>query len=288
MQSRGILLAVLFTAVIFSISGLLPSASAAQLQLNQDNCENYLGGTWSSSTCTIPASVEAEIGLEEDEETADILIISGPVTLLLEEDSSLTISGGIESLGTIENNGSITIEEDAGILNLGSFINSETGYVENYFDFVGSGTVDNAGEITLEDGDFNPAGLMTNSGLITINEGEFSVGNLITNTVDGEIDNYAGLTVRELDNFGTITNNQGALMDIAGGGTNSGVLTNHPGSFLINHGNMDLDPTGEFLHFEGFSSSATSDIELGGLITNHDTMTNNGNLNIKFSGTFVL
>ena len=128
MQSRGFFLALVFGAVIFGVSGFLPSVYAAEISLNQINCEDYLGGNWLGSTCTIPDLVEAEIFYDEDLDEEDVLTIPGFTTLLIEEGGSLIISGAMfsEINSDIDNNGDITLEEESRLINHGSLINSGT------------------------------------------------------------------------------------------------------------------------------------------------------------------
>ncbi|QLH02148.1 hypothetical protein C5F47_00365 [Nitrosopumilus cobalaminigenes] len=287
MQSKVVLFTLVFGAIIFGVSGLIPSAHAAQLQLNEENCTD-LEGLWSTSplTCSIPDGVEAEIGLEEDEETANILIISGFTTLNIEEGAVLTVSGGIENLGTINLSGEMSVEEDAGILNQGTFNILETGQFDNYFEFSGSGDVNNSGILNNnDDGEFTISGLINNFNTINVNDGTLSTDNIFSNDIDGIINNYGRIDVTTLVNDGELNNKiPSAFINIAGSDTEPALLTTTSGSTFSNSGTLDIDPSGQFIHEGGFSSSLTSIVKLGGLIINDALFTNNGFLEIKFSG----
>jgi len=281
MQSRKILLAIGLAAIVFGISGYLPTAHAAQLQLNETNCTDFLFGSWSGDTCTITG--DAEIGFEEDEETPNVLIISGPTTLELLAGSSLSVTGGIDSLGTIDNSGSITISEEGAVQNKGIFVISSTGTLSNEADFTGTGYLQNFGEITVE-GEFNPQGQVDNYNIITIEGGEFSTGTGMTNRVGGVIDNSGGFATGNFTNFGTFNNLEDSFLDIAG---TIGTFTNDVGSTFDNSGSIDIDPTGEFINIEGLVNNDGADIELAGIITNHVPFTNDGTVKIKFAGQII-
>jgi len=294
MQSRGLLLALLFSVVIFSISGLLPSVSAEQLNLNQDNCENYLGGTWSIDECTIEDG--AEIGFDINDEP-DILIISGPVTLDITEDGDLLVSGGIQIVGTVNVSGFLTLEEEAGILNSGTLTIHETGVMINEGgDYLGAGVLENFGlppdeftqaGIVNDDGDFEALGVVTNSGKILLNEGEMSFSNSLVNTDLGIVENNANLFISDVTNDGLFLNNPNGQFNIISGQNTIGVFSNENSGTITNNGLIDIDPSGQIENNGAYVSGISSEIILGGLVNNYVIFTNEGFVNIKLDGLLV-
>ena len=291
MQSRGIFLALVLCSIIFGVSGLLPSVYAAEILLDSDTCVDYLFGTWSGSTCTIPSPVEAEIIFDEDLEEEDILTIPGFTTLLIEDGASLIIAGAMvsEHNSEVDNDGTIFMDEESRFVNLGTFVNSGTLTLGVNSELNGDGDITNflGATITNQDGSFKANGLVSNSGLISNDQGSITIENIFTNNADGDIFNSGTISIFvELDNSGDITNNLLGIIDTAGSSTQSAIFTNNPGSTISNFGILDIDPSGEFF-VHSFSDSSTSDIRLGGLFTVNNELTNNGNINIKFSGKIV-
>jgi len=311
MESKVVLLALVFGAIILGISGSLPAVDAAQIQLNETTCENGvdnagqipldvndvildLQGSWSSDTCTINADVT--IGVEEDPDSENpvldqtILIISGPTTLEVGADDGFgEIIGSIDLIGFIENRGTIvnlgTIDasgDESGILNLGLLDNQ--GDMSFTGELNGDGDIDNSGAITIE-GEIAIEGLLDNSGEITVDGGSLTLTNSLTNS--GTVSNFGNLQLGPTENDGEIINDAGAFVDIAGSPTLIAIVNNNGGSTFENHGAITVDPTGEINNIEGFTSFVGSKIDLGGTLRNHDTYDNVGEFNILFSGIVI-
>jgi len=314
MQSRVVLLALVFGAIIFGISGFLPESHAQIVQngqiqfiLTETTCTNPynataqipedldndgipdsevifdLGGSWNSGTCSISGDVELVVLEIDAEEVPVVLIVPGSADLEIEENASLTLYSGIESTGDITNFGHLTLEAESGmLLQAGSLTNGETGVVTVSGELGGPAPITNLNQFDVDDGEVSNNGIFTNTGTINIFAGVFTASKLFTN--DGTINNDGEFEVTHFVNNNEFFNNAEARLDISG---IPGTFSNENGSLFENSGTLDVDPSGEFIHQSGFSSFEDSLIELGGLITNHDTFTNNGNVNIKFSGKIV-
>ena len=309
MQNRGVLLALVFGAIIFGITSSLPTADAAQIQLNETTCENGvdtsgqipidadndglpdtevvldLQGTWSSSTCTVDQDVT--VGLEEDPDSEDpvldqiILIISGPVTLQI--DGSIDLIGIIENRGTIVNSGTFDPSADeSGILNLG-FIDNQ-GDISITGEITGEGDIDNSGNLYIE-GQAGPGGILDNSGEITVDGGSLQLTNSFTNS--GTLTNVGSTQLGPTENDGIIINDEDGFLDVAGFQSNISIINNNAGSTFENRGEITVDPSGEINNIVGFTSFANSKIDLGGIFRNHVTYDNTGEFNILFSGIVI-
>ena len=302
MQSRGIFLVLLFSAIIFGISGFMPSAFAAQIQLNETTCENGvdtsgqipldvndvildLQGSWSSSTCII--SVDVTVGLEEDPDSEDpildqvILIISGPITLQI--DGSIDLIGIIENRGTIVNLGTLDPSGDeSGILNLKLIDNQ--GDINLTGEITGEGDIDNSGTLYIE-GQLGISGILDNTGEITVDGGSLQLTNSFLNS--GTLTNVGSTQLGPTENDGSIINDEGGFLDVAGFQSNISIVNNNAGSTFENRGEITVDPSGEINNISGFTSFTDSKIDLGGVFRNHVTYDNVGEFNILFSGIVI-
>ena len=316
-QSRtSILLVIAVGTVMLGITGFLPDAYAVNVPLTEDSCENPmkstdeialpgddvildLAGTWSTDPDTCLIDTDVIIGLEEDpdsEEPIDdqtILIIASFTTLEIAPGTSVSLVGGIENVGIIDNSGDIEIFEEAGVLLIGELINQAGASIDTSGDISGTGSTNNLGTITINDGEYGVEGSFTNSGTLDVVDGTFATTVPFTNEAGAMFVNTGSVNVNQFDNFGTVDNQDGGVFDVAGFEEDIRVLTNNPGSTFINYGIVTVDPSGEINNLQattaslGFRSQIDSLVELDGIFRTPTAFTNVGNFQINPSGQVI-
>ncbi len=200
--------------------------------------------------------------------------IANGATLTVNEGGALRSQNGIENNGTINNNYDVIIGSGVSVgsatsdtlTNNGTFNNNAEGVLTVGQDIINSGTLNNAGELSV-------VGAVDNSGSIAVTDGTVTIG--ATGTADDVIslDNSGTVAVSggvvtingSVDNSGEMTVSGGEVA-ISGNVTNTGELTVSGGETSIggdvaNQGNLTVS-SGE-LAIEGSVDNTNGDISIG-------------------------
>ena len=245
-----ILIATTVTLVGFSTT---QEAHAATMSLDQNSCENYLGGTWDgiTNTCIITGNAEVDQDDTLKISTATLIIDHGGT---LENKGKINNNNTIENNGTLENKGKInnndTLENNgtlenkdklnnldgADIFNTGTIENSKEGIIRNVGSTIENeedAIVENEGKIRSIDGsDFENSGTINNEGKITISNEDSNIDNSETGTINNDED---GIIV--ISNEGFVLNRSDGLSN--GIINNDGIIRNKLGSEINNDGILD-------------------------------------------------
>jgi len=213
------------------------------------------------------------------------------------------LGGKIDNTGTINNNITSTLTNDAIINNLsggiinnsgGNIINNDGATINNntfatitlsdITNSIGTGLLRNnsGGTITANGGGFAniSTGVINNSGTLSSNAASNTEGIEISNSDSGNINNLSGGTLTT--NGGLISNKSSGIITNFFGGTitiNDGAIDNFANSKILNlsGGTITITNTGEINNNSNgtIDNSGTIKIEVGGFITNSGgTITN--------------
>jgi hypothetical protein len=190
------------------------------VQLQDQNSCQAIGGSWAGSTCTLSSAlqIDSDSGLE----------VTSGTTLNVTGSGSIVANGflTIDSGGTLNNAGTIT--SNSAFYNDGSFANSGT--LDNYGDSpANAGTLTNSG--TMNNGQGSSA-LMENTGTLS-NSGTMSdAGSFILQTT-GSVVNTGTLTIHIDSTLAvTVINSQYGTLTNYGSISNSGTIDGYTQSIF--------------------------------------------------------
>ena len=284
---------LVFSALVFGVSGFLPSAHATDYAVSdKQSCEILPGTTtWNSNTCTLDSLL-----ILSDE---DNLIINWGVTFDVSSNGNLQFGGPVLNLGTItfsgdsimfrdtivDNVGTLIIQSGTTLTNLGELggtgeieihgilINEKGGRISSLGDINNFGTIENKFRANIESDTFNHY-----SGAYVNNEG--AIGFTFSN-IDGVIDNYKQMTYAEglstIGPLGVINNigpkglidfDQRVTVDILGKLDNfedaaifhGGIINNQVSGNFSNSGWVELAQTAVINNFGLLQNNLVGDV----------------------------
>ena len=247
---------------------------------------NLTGDYRNNARCNLNAAVQVS--------TSGTFLNQDDGTILVGDDHQPPVFfGALVNVGKFTNNGSIIVEPTTGVfdnagtfrnglgrmtnfntaINGGTLINAGGGFLDNR----AGGTFSNFGTLTNSDPLLNPGTLIENSGTMT-NE----AGGTLTNLKGGFIENHVGGV---FDNNGHMNNNLDAMLLNGMGSTfnnhndleNFGTINNAAGAMLNNTFVLNNNGGATFANDGTFTNAA--------LFVNYSTVTNTGNLLNQATGT---
>jgi hypothetical protein len=306
-----LLLVFMLVSVMFTVTPVpVQAAEKIDLVLDQDTCENYLGGVWDTdhpsydATCTIydqivviesiynliiPLNIRLRIWLGSE------FLIYGSVTNF----GFIENEGTIESYTLLENHGKITNDrtfQNQGVLdNQQIIINNDYmdsngifdnyGFFENYYQFVNIDILNNYGEfvangVSINSGSLRNLGSIINNYYLENSLGLINEGTIVNFHI---LKNRASFTNNEdgtLENYFSIEN-EGTLVNYWNVYNFGTIISSYPGAIIYNAGtfqNSDYLQNGGFFENHG---TLTND----GIFFNHDNLLNHGFFNNLEFGT---
>ncbi|MGV7226979.1 MAG: MopE-related protein [Nitrosopumilus sp.] len=279
MQSRGISLALVLSALIFGFSGFLPDAYATDYAISdKQSCEALpvvdenlipIVPVWDSNTCILDGLLAITGN--------DSLIINWGVTLEVSENGNLQLGGDVLNLGTISFSGDSLILPNVMIDNFGLLIIQDGATLSNSGELGGDGIIEiNGTLINGPRGKVTSLGDINNFGTIENNRRAHIDSDTMNHFSGAYLNNFGTIDISFSNIDGVIDNHNG--IDFAGG------LSTIGSSGLINNlGQINFDERATLDNYGKFESFEESVVFHGGIINNQASgnFSNSGYLELE-------